>query len=253
MMDTEKNRQWEEDVKVQLTPLRDGLQNQLDKIRELRMDIGLKSREALREYRMKLGELSFTVGAAIVPVIIVSNNKVHYVKYAILGIALYLLSGLLLFWRGRTMLYQDATDAPQVGLDQEVVLEPVIHAYNKVIFDPSNSAYKDELMATQLHMLECSAKAQNEPIKAHIDFSIEVGLAGFVFATFFVARTVWPFSDRTFWTVFWIFTVVIPIIMAFLYVQTRGTRSRVKSKKDKITNNREAYQKWHNKHVLGDK
>lgn len=252
-MNSEENSHWEDEVREQLSPIRDGLQRQLDEIRKLRMDIGLKSREALREYRMKLGELSFTVGAAIAPVLIVSDNKVHYVKYAVIGVALYLLTGLTLFWRGRTMLYQDATDAPQVGLDQELALEPIIHAYNKVIFDAANKAYKNELVTAQKSMLRTQAKAQNEPIKSRADPSIELALTGFIYATLFVARTVWPFGNKAFWIVFWTITVLVPMIVFVLYIQGRRARSRVQSKKERINDGREKYQNWHNKHVLGDK
>src|SRR5258708_32595255 len=108
-------------------------------------------------------------------------------------------------------------------------------------------------MSAQRSMLKGNAKAQSEPIKARVDPSIELALTGFIFATLFVALTVWPFGNRAFWVVFWALMILIPIVIAILYVQGRRTRSRVQRMKDQINTNREEYQEWHNEHVFREK
>jgi hypothetical protein len=122
----EEKRKWEDEVIEKLAPERDKLQSQLNEIRDLRMKISLANRDKRREYLMKIGELSLIVGAAITPVIIVADSNVQFQPFAIIGVGLYLLNGVLALWRCKTLLYQDAEDAPQVGLDQEIMLEPII-------------------------------------------------------------------------------------------------------------------------------
>ncbi len=186
----EEKRKWEDAVIEKLKPERDKLQSQLDEIRDLRMNISLTNRDKRREFLMKIGELSLLVGAAITPVIIVADSTVSFQEFAVIGVGLYLLNGILALWRCKTLLYQDAEDAPQVGLDQEIMLEPVIHAYNKLLFDPSSKAYQDEYVAASKSLLDESQEIQNQKQKARLDFWADMVLYGFVLATLFVARTI---------------------------------------------------------------
>lgn len=95
-----------EDDKAQLlTQERDKIQAKLDEIRVLRMQLSLKTRDDRRAYLIKLGELSFVVGAAITPILIVSNNNISFKAFAISGVAIYLAGGLLAMWECKTLIY----------------------------------------------------------------------------------------------------------------------------------------------------
>jgi hypothetical protein len=247
---TEEQRQWEQTVVDALSPERDKLQARVDEIRKLRMDIGLQSRASLVSYRMKLGELAFLVGAAVTPVVIASDGKVKHIEYALVGAALYLATGLLLFWHSRSLLYQDASDAPLIGLDIELDLEPLIHSYNKLLLEPSNASYKEEYIATTKRLTENALAAQGQQNKAPFDISIDLGLYGFMAATLFVARTVWPSDGAYFWIVFWTFIVIAIGVLGVNYVLGLRARSRLRNKRNKVISSREEYQEWHNKEVL---
>ena len=83
---------------------------------------------------MKIGELYLLVGAAIAPVIIVIDDKLQFCEFAMIGAGLYMLNGILALWRCKTLLYQDAEDGPQIGITEETLLQPVIHAHKWIQF-----------------------------------------------------------------------------------------------------------------------
>lgn len=249
-MTSDEKHQWEEDVIKTLAPDRDNLQAQLNEIRDLRMQLSLKNRDQQREYLMKLGELSFIFGAAIVPVVIVSGNKVSNLPFALVGAGLYLLNGLLALWRCKIIMYQDAEDVPQVGLDQELLLEPLIYAYNKLLHDPSSDSYRNEYINAEKNMLDTNLATQQKPRKTHVDLSADLGIYGFIAATLCIARTVWPFPGCTFWDVVVVFVLVVAIRLIVGYFQVRKAQRTLQDKRDVLTANRAKYQEWHNRQVL---
>ncbi|HSW77951.1 MAG TPA: hypothetical protein VLG36_04075 [Candidatus Chromulinivoraceae bacterium] len=250
MSGQEEKRKWEDEVIEKLAPERDKLQDQLNEIRDLRMNISLASRDKRREYLMKVGELSLIVGAAITPVIIVADSDVQFQSFAIIGVGLYLLNGVLALWRCKTLLYQDAEDAPQVGLDQEIMLEPIIHAYNKILLDPSSSTYQDEYKTASKGLLDKSKEIQAQKQKVTLDFWADTALYGFVLATLFVARTIWPFASIWYWQVLLSFALLVCILLLLGYRNSRKSRAALSQKHELLLSERTAYQEWHDKEVF---
>ncbi len=250
MTEEEEIRNWEDGVIEKLAPERDKLQAQLNKIRELRMNLGLSNRDKRREYLMKIGELSFIVGAAITPAVIVSGNKISFLSFALLGAGLYLLNGLFALWRCKTLLYQDAEDVPEVGLDQEIMLEPVAHSYNKILYSPSTKEYQDEYLTASKELLDQNSESQKQIWRASIDFWADLVLFGFMFATIIIARTIWPFTELNYWIVLTTFVVLAAFTLTFGYYKTREHRLKLEYKHEKLAENRLRYQDWHNREVL---
>lgn len=246
----EEKRKWEDDVIEKLQPERDKMQLQLDEIRSMRMNISLANRDKRREFLMKIGEFSLLVGAAITPVIIATDGKVQFQEVAIIGVGMYLLNGILALWRCKTLLYQDAEDAPQVGLDQEVMLEPVIHAYNKLLYDPSSKTYQDEYTTASKALVDESQEIQAAKQKARLDFWADVVLYGFVLATLFVARTIWPFENVWYIETLLGFALLVCVLLLMGYRHAQKSRAALEKKHKRLQSERTRYQGWHNKEVF---
>lgn len=227
------------------------LQARLDEIRNLRMQLTLKSRDDRRAYLMKLGELSFIFGAAIVPILVVSNNDISFKTFAVSGVAVYLISGLLAMWRCKTLIYQDAEDSPTVGVDAEIQLQPIIQSYNKLISNPSSSEYIKEYQDSSYQATQALTKTSNETAKSRIDPTIDLVLYGFIFATLLVLRTQWPFSEVFYWIGLAVFAVIAVVVSTRGYCEAKLARQALEHKREKIVESREKYQKWRDTEVLG--
>lgn len=231
---------------------RDGLQSQLDEIRELRMKLGLKSRDDRRAYLTKLGELSLLVGAAIIPVVVVAKNtNIPFKGFAIVGVFIYLLNGLLAFWRVKTLIYQDAEDSPQVGIDVEIQLQPLIHGYNKLIHDPSSEQYIEEYRAANLEFTKNLTPESSDKNISRIDPSADLVLYGFILATLLVVRVQWPFSNLLYWISMAMFGVGVIILLIIGYYKAKLARKDLENKRKLIAKSRDEYQKWQDREVLG--
>lgn len=250
MTDDEAKHQWEEEVIRQLKPERDKMQSQLDDIRDMRMNFQLANREKRREFLMKIGELSLLVGAAIAPIIIATDNKLQFREFAMVGAGLYLLNGILALWRCKTLLYQDAEDGPQIGLTEETLLQPVIQAHNKLLFDPSSKTYQDEYIEVSKGLTDEGLALEGQKQKARLDLWADMAIYGFGLATLLVARTIWPFEQVWYWEMLLGFALLVCVLLLVGYRHARKTRAAIEQKLKRILDQRKKYQEWHNKEVF---
>lgn len=241
----------EDEKALQLSQERDKLQLQLEEIRSSRMQLKLKSRDDRRAYLQKLGELSFIFGAAISPILVVSSNDISFKIFAIAGVVIYLVSGLLAMWRCRTLVYQDAEDSPAVGIDAEIELQPIIHSYNKLIKDPSSNEYIQEYKDATHQAAQTLTASLHKTAKARIDPTIDIVLYGFILATLLILRTQWPFSDAFYWVGLASFGVVAIFLLLKGYYDTKLTAQALEQKQNEIRDAREKYQRWHDREILG--
>ena len=249
-MNDDAKREWEDEVIRQLKPERDKMQLQLDDIRGMRMNFQLANREKRREFLMKIGELSLLVGAAIAPVIIATDNRLQFREFAMMGAGLYLLNGILALWRCKTLLYQDAEDGPQIGITEETLLQPVIHAHNKLLFDPSSKTYQNEYVAASKNLTDEGLSSEGQKQKAQLDFWADMAIYGFGLATLLIARTIWPFEQVWYWEIILGFALLVCVLLFVGYRHARKTRGTLEKKLKRIGSQRKKYQEWHDKEVF---
>lgn len=230
---------------------RDKLQAGLDEVRNLRMKLSLKTRDDHRAYLMKIGELSLIVGAAIIPVIIASNNNVCFKSFAILAVIIYLLSGMLALWRSKVIIAQDAEDNPFVGLDEETQVQPIIHSYNKLVHNPLSEDYIQEYKDASYQATQILNKTTSK--KKRVDPTSDLTLYGFILGTLLVARTQWPLSDQLYYIVLAIFGLTALILFMKDLHKAQMAALVLEQKRERLAEIRANYQKWHDQEVLGKK
>jgi len=241
----------EDEKAILLAQERDKTQAKLEEIRALRMQLNLKNRDDRRDLLMKLGELSFIVGAAVTPILIVSDSNISHKSFAVLGVAIYLTSGLLAMWRCKTLLYQDAEDSPKVGLDEEIQLQPIVHSYNKLISNPSSAEYAQEYKNASEQAIRSLTTSSDGTAKSRIDPTIDLVLYGFILATLLILRTQWPFNDVSYWISLALFGVIAIVLSLRGYYEAKLVRQSLEHKRSKVAEIRNNYQEWHDKEMFG--
>jgi hypothetical protein len=231
----------EKEIKEGLAASRDQLQGIMADARRERADIRLSNRDKFRAFQQKLGELSFTFGAAIVPLVIVTHatKDIKHLTYVLIGVALYLLNGLVAMWRTKSLLEQDADDAPHIGLDEEIMTYPVINALNKLLYDLSNEDYQQEYVNAQQQIPRAIPSE-----KSKANFTGDMLLLTFIAASLLVIRPVWPYTSWAYWVVFAVVIVFVAALAALSYVRTRENRLKLKAKRDKLNEIKTGYQQW---------
>lgn len=239
-----------------LKSTRDNLQKALDEAIKDRASFQLAARDRYREFTQKIGEISFLIGAALVPIVIASGpDKVSYLGFVLAGVGLYLLNGILALWHVKTMLERDSSDAPFIGLDSEIYTYPVIYAHNKLLFDLNDESYREEYKKVNLNFIEWARKnesSENRP-RPKASYWMDVLLSGFVIASLLVARAVWMFGELAYWIVFIVVFLLISVLLRASSVKLHTNHKNLEEKQEKLARIRREYQVWHNETVFGKK
>lgn len=241
----------EKEVKEGLTHKRDNLQHIMNDARKQRAELRLQNREKYADFLQKLGELSFAFGAAIIPVIIVSNSKgkITHLLYVLIGIAVYLLNGLVAMWKTKSKIEQDADDAPFIGLDEEIDAYPVINAINKLLHELGNKKYQQEYKdATNVETWDASKDKEDR--NARTSFLLDILVLNFVIASLLVARTVWTYSSVLYWAIFIAIVAVLLSLIVLSYIRTIKSQYSLRAKHEKLRGIRSDYQKWFDEEVM---
>lgn len=233
---------------------RDVLQETMRKAREQRVTLQLGNIDKCRDFLQKLGELSFAFGAAIIPLIIVTHagDKIRSLPYVLIGVALYLLNGLLALWKSKLILERNADDAPHVGLEEEIYTYPVIHAHNKLLFDLENMEYLEEYRSTSLAVVEWAPTATKGE-KPRISLWSDLLLINFVVASILIIKAVWAYSTLAYWIIFAVAVLLMVVLTIISYMRAWKNQLQLKSKREKLAAIKAEYQKWHNDHILKPK
>lgn len=241
------------DVLKSLETSRNGLQKQLSDARNMRANLQLSNIDKYREFIQKMGELSFIIGAAIVPVVIVrGSDKVSNLGFVLAGVGLYLLNGVLSLWHVKSVLERNADDIPFIGLNEEINTYPIINAQNKLLFDIRNNNYQKEYKDANLNCIKYAQEPENDKTKpdSKISFWIDILLTIFVIASLLVAKAVWIFSDLAYEITF--ATVILLMILLGLisYIKTLQNQMNLKLKQNELAHIKKDYQDWHNKTIF---
>jgi hypothetical protein len=235
----------EKEIKEGLTSTRDNLQSVLGEARKLRSEIRISNRDRFREFQQKIGELSFAFGAAIVPLVIVThaNESIKDVTYVLVGVTLYLLNGLTAMWRTKTILEQDADDAPHIGLEEEITTYPVIYGLNKLLFDLDNTDYQQEYLEAQ-QAVPRTTPTESGKVKVKANFTGDGLLLVFVVASLLVTRPVWPYKSWIYWLVFAAVILFVLILAGLSYLRTWKNQINLNQKREKLAGIKSEYEKW---------
>lgn len=248
------NKEETSEVLEALASKRDQLEQHMVRAREMRSKLRLDNIDKYKDFLQKIGELSFVIGSAIVPIIIVSGaDKVSNLGFVLTGVGLYLLNGFLSLWLAKSVLERSVDDAPFVGLEEEIHTYPIIHAHNKLLFDLNNKDYQEEYRKTSLELIEWAQVTGDEQRgkKIKVTIWLDALLAVFVVASLLVAKTVWSSSDKLYWTAFALVFLIMTVITAVGYVRARQNQTTLKSKSEELAKIKRDYQDWHNKNILG--
>lgn len=246
------DKEEEKEVKAGLAAKRDELQKTMSQARHQRATLQLANIDRYRDFLQKLGELSFVFGAAIVPLIIVSNpDKVNHLGFVVAGVGLYLLNGLLALWRSKQILERNADDAPYIGLEEEIHTYPVINAHNKLLLEHTNKDYQKEYVKASTDFLNWATNdaPQSQP---KISLWLDALLINFVIASLFIVRAAWTYSSKLYWTVFAIIAVSMVVLTIISYIKSWQSQKQLKTKRKNLADIKRKYQEWHNKTILGD-
>lgn len=243
----------EKEIKEGLQATRNNLQNIMSEARHQRAEIRLSNRDKAREFLQRVGELSFTLGAAIIPLVLITHagKDIRHITFALAGVALYLLNGLVALWKTKTLLEQDADDAPHVGLDEEISAYPVINALNKLLYDLHDEGYQQEYKQAQ-QAVPRTVTSQTGKEKTRASFIIDILLTNFVIASLLITRTVWPYSASAYWFVFIVILLFIAILVWTSYKRTSENQAKLRDKHKKLAEIKGAYQEWEQK-IMGGK
>ena len=240
----------EQPFKEELAQSRDGLQKIVNEGRRTRTGLQLKARERYIDFLQKLGELSFTFGGALIPLIVVTGSRkdIKTPALVLLGAALYLTNGVLAFWLTKTMIELDGDDAPHVGLDEEIAVFPLIYAKNKLLLEPNNVEHlNDHAQAEWALTNEPEERAKQKRPSVWTD----VLLFNFVVASVLVAGTFWPYGRPWYWLTFGLTVVTMVVLIGLDYKRALGNRKRLVVKRQKLAKIRAGFSEWRSMKFFG--
>jgi hypothetical protein len=234
----------EKEIKQAITKDRNYLQAHMADTRRLRMELRLQGRVRYTDFLQKIGELSLVFGAAIVPLILVTNanENIKYPLFVFTGAALYLVNGILALWATKEKIEQDGNDSPHVGLDEEIHTYPIINAKNKLLLELDNQDHLTEHQKAENDLLSWAQTIETR--KSPLIFWVEILLLNFVTATTLVAGTVWPYSLKSYWIAFGAIIIFLVALVIIGYKRALKTQSELEAKHKKLAKIKGDYSKW---------
>lgn len=231
-----------------LTHSRDNLQKVVEEARHTKMSLSLKNRDNARKFLQKIGDISFTFGAAIAPIIIVSGtkNRINYFGYMVFGLTLYLVNGFLALWKNKSLIEQDANDTAFVGIEEQIMAYPVIQSMNKLLFDLDNEEYQNEYRGTSLEATNTETVVGS---KQKASFWLDL-IFLFVIASALIMRPIWPWSSLYYWLFLASITLSMLSFILISYIRFIESRLKLKCKEDQLKKIKSGYAKWHQREVL---
>jgi hypothetical protein len=230
---------------------RDAQQANLDKAREMRTDLSLKTRDRYIDFLQKLGELSLTFGAAMIPLIIATNARkdIKTPTFALLGAAMYLMNGVLGIWLTKMKIEQDADDTPFIGLNEEIMTYPLIYAKNKLILEPNSVDFANEHIDAEWNIT-------NQPVmearKKRPSLWTDVLSFNFVVASILIAGTLWPYKMLWYWLGFVAVILVMLLLIKLDYKHAVTKQQELEEKRKKLAGIKSEFGEWRNNKMAGN-
>jgi len=227
--------------KMELAKKRDSLQNTMNESRSMRAQIKLTVRGNYRDFVQKIGELSFLLGAAIIPLLLTrSNETASHINYLLIGVGIYLLNGIVALWWTKTHIETDGNDARLVSLDEQLSIYPLTNALNKLIHDPASKEYRSEYEQAKVATVSVPIPTEsNKP-----SFTADLVLTAFIIASLLVIRSAWPYEVSIYWGSFAAILLITTASILASYIRALQSTSTVAIKQATIDIIKSEFHKW---------
>jgi hypothetical protein len=241
----------EKELKDGLTSERNIYEKIMSEARGKRAELRLQNRDKHTDFLQKVGELSFTFGAAIIPLIFITHSasNIKSLVYILIGVGIYLLNGVIALWKNKSVIEQDADDSPHVGLDEEINTYPIINSINKLLTDISSDDHKDEYVKSKKDFLEFAFSIKSD-FKAKATFWLDLVILNFVLASLVVGRALWPYNQIVYWIGFAAIILIMVGLITLSYIRTIRNQMNLHIKKERLAKIKADYQDWYNKTML---
>lgn len=217
-----ENKEEIEIIKKELAKDRDERNELLSKARDFHYDKLVTFGRDYTSYIVKLGELSFLIGAAITPIIIASGKELKYPRFIFLAVALYLFNGILAIWKSKDIIEKNLdVFAPGNLHALEKKVQPLQFLANKIILEFKTEDIKAYIDEEKKFIGENSEEKTDDKVNIFLD----VLVLFFILPSLLIIRVVWPFSDIAYWH---FFATSISIILAVIIHGIFKARSTAK-------------------------
>lgn len=243
----------DEDTRKKLTEYwekeRDNLQGVLQEVRKERVERSLETRKELRQHSVRFAELVFGLGTALVPLFFIADKLKDIELPVFISSGLFILSGLLGFFREKIELEGDSSTTPDIGLDSEIAVYPMVNALNKLIDDPENEGYHSEYFESTKDFLDKYAGPEEDIDKVDFRLDIQYGLA--LTGILLIFKAVWPFLNLYFWLLSLAVFVVFGVSVYLSYKSVKARQAIRREKREKLFEIRKSFMDWLEKEFPG--
>lgn len=236
-----QNEEQIKEVKKDLAKDRDERNELLSKARDFHYDKLISLGRDYSNYIVKLGELSFLIGAAIVPIIIASGEELKYPKFIFFAVVLYLFNGVLAMWKSKDIVEKNLDAFAPGNLHAlEIKVQPLQFLANKIILDFKAEDIAEYIDKEKIFIEENSEEKTTENINVFLD----VLVLFFILPSLLIVRVVWPFADAMYWHFFGILISIILSVIVFGIFKAKST-ARANAKNTRELNQMKLeYAKW---------
>lgn len=210
---------------------RKGISESLYELRKERKDLFLDAIKRQRSFILKIGELSFIFGGAVIP-LLKEFADTPTGPYLFVAIGIFILNGLVSLWRSKSLLEADSNDIAGMGMESEAEAEIYKHKIQKLIHDPTNTTYQQDYLAARDSIINHLSTPQKTD--EHISFLLDGFVAAFVIGSTLLARVIWPFSQNLFLIVLAFIIVCIIFLMLVSYFSAKERRTKLEIKKERL-------------------
>jgi len=176
----------------------------------------------------------------------------NHLNFIFAGTALYLVNGVVAFWRSKNIFERNADSSPFVGLDEEIKVYPLVNAHNKLLIDLKNKGYIEEFRKASTDLLEWAPRVAEEQ-KPRVSIWLDIMLVNFVLASMLVMRPLWPYPSALYWVSCITLLILVVVFTAVGYMRSWKDQVMLITKKQKLAEIKADYQKWHNDNILNPK
>lgn len=192
-------------------------------------------------YLIKLGELSFLIGAAITPIIIASWDEIPNPKFILYAIIIYLFNGIIAIWNAKSIIETQLDSfAPGNFHILEKNIYPLQFLANKILVDSS----KENINKYFELKRDFIVNNAEEKVSSSINMLLDIVVFLFVLASLLTVRVIWTFSFVSYWHFFGISLFAILLLIVFGTIKTKLKAKRNAQDTIELNEMKKDYAKW---------
>lgn len=236
-------KNWEEE--------RNGLQNTMHLMREERKNIQFGLIKDLRGHSLKLAELSIGIGAAIGPLLFITDKLEGKEFYIFIAVGFFILSGLIGLFREKFFIEKNINETRLIGMDMEIDLYPRVYLLNKLMMNPEDQELMKDYIegAKDIPMRYTSYQKNLLKLDYFLDFQYLFMLLGILS----LIKPMWPIPDHIFVAIVLVVLTLFVIQLAYSIYNAKKTNDELNEKQETLSSIHETFINWHNKDLLPPK